>query len=136
MYIYMYIYVYIYICIYIYICTYVYSTIEIYCSRQARHQVSKSPIVSLGFPSLHILTHVYLCVSTVLKCIHLDPHPWRSLFVCVGAHLCFCPCLSLMWSSFALLGRSLQATGFWDRKLVLALATGSCQSQNLSRQRT
>ena len=29
-----------------------------------------------------------------MKRVHLDPHPCRSLFACVGAHLCFCPCFS------------------------------------------
>ena len=62
---------------------------------QVRHQVSESPIVLQGFCLfLHILTNFYLCLSIVLKRVHLDPHPWRSLFARVGAHLCFCPCLS------------------------------------------
>ena len=65
-----------------------------YCLRQMRHQVSESPIVVRGFPSFHILTMLYLCLSIVLKRVHLDPHPWRSLFAHVGAHLYFCPYLS------------------------------------------
>ena len=46
------------------------------------------------FLFLHILTIIYLCLSIVLKRVHLDPHPWRFLFARAGAHLCFCPCLS------------------------------------------
>ena len=86
-------------------------------------QVSESPIVLPGFLFLHVLTHFYICLSIVLKRVHLDPHPWRSLFACVGAHLCFFPCLSLMWSSFPLLGRSLQPPGLLERKWVLACFT-------------
>ena len=86
-------------------------------------QVSESPIVLPGFLFLHVLTHFYICLSIVLKHVHLDPHPWRSLFACVGAHLCFFPCLSLMWSSFPLLGRSLQPPGLLERKWVLACFT-------------
>ena len=85
-----------------------------------RHQVSEPPIVLQGFLLLHVLTHFYICLSIVLKRVHLDPHPWRSLFACVGTHLCFCPCLSLIRASFLLLGRSLQAAGLLERKLVLA----------------
>ena len=91
------------------------ATVEIYCLRQMCRQVSESPIVFTGLPVFYMfLTHFYICLSIVLKRVHLDPHPWRSLFACVGAHLCFFPCLSLMWSSFPLLGRSLQPTrSFW-----------------------
>ena len=60
---------------------------------------------------------LYLCLSIFLKRVHLDPHPWRFLFARVGAHLCFCP---PVWSSFALLGRSLQPAGLLERKWVLA----------------
>ena len=83
-----------------------------------RHQVSGPLIVLQVFLFLHILTIVYLCLNIVLKRVHLDPHPWRSLFARAGAHLCFCPCLS-GWSSFALLGRSLQPAGLLERKWVL-----------------
>ena len=72
----------------------VWATVEIYCLRQVRHQVSESPIVLQAFLFLHIMTIIYLCLSIVLKRVHLDPHPWRSLLARVGAHLCFCPCLS------------------------------------------
>ena len=70
------------------------ATRDIYCLRQVHHQVSEPPNVLQAFLFLHILTIIYLCLSIALKRIHLDPHPWRSLFVRVGAHLCFCPCLS------------------------------------------
>ena len=83
-----------------------------------RHQVSESPIVVRGFPSFHILTMFYLCLSIVLKRVHLDPHPWRSLFAHVGAHLYFLPVP--VWSSFALLGRPLQPASLLERKWVLA----------------
>ena len=93
--------------IYIYHYTYIYlsrnnvimlhciwATVEIYCLRQVRHQVSESPIALQVFLFFHVLTIIYLCLSIVLKRVRLDPHPWRSLFARAGAHLCFCPCLS------------------------------------------
>ena len=97
------------LCIYIYIYHYTYiylsrnnvimlhciwATVEIYCLRQVRHQVSESPIALQVFLFFHVLTIIYLCLSIVLKRVRLDPHPWRSLFARAGAHLCFCPCLS------------------------------------------
>ena len=72
----------------------IWPTVEIYYLRQVCHQVSESPIVLQAFLFLHIMTIIYLCLSIVLKRVHLDPHPWRSLLARVGAHLCFCPCLS------------------------------------------
>ena len=82
-----------------------------------RHQVSESPIVLQAFLFLHILTTIDICLSIVLKHVHLDPHPWRSLFARVGA-LVLLPVP--VWSSFALLGRSLQPAGLLERKWVLA----------------
>ena len=40
-----------------------------------KNQVSESPIVLQAFLFLHILTIIYLCLSIVLKRVHLDPHP-------------------------------------------------------------
>ena len=73
---------------------YIWATVEIYCLRQVRHQVSESPIVLQGFLFLHILTKFSLCLSIVLKRIHLHPHPWRSLFARVGATCAFAQILT------------------------------------------
>ena len=93
-----------------------------------RHQVSESPIVLQAFLFLHILTIIYLCLSIVLKRVHLDPHPWRSLFACVGAHLCFCPCLSGPPSRC--LGGLFNQQVFWKENGVLA-CFGHSQLLNL-----
>ena len=95
----------------------IWATVGFYCLRQVRHHVSESPIVLQGFLFLHILTKFSLCLSIVLKRVHLDPHPWRSLFARVGAHLCFCPCLSGPPSRC--LGGLFNQQGFLERKWVL-----------------
>jgi len=75
-----------------------------------------SPLSFYRASCFFMFWHIFfICLSIVLKCVHLDPHPWRSLFACVGGHLCFCPCLSLTWSSFPLLGRSLQSAGLLEQ---------------------
>ena len=103
----------------------VWATVEIYCLRQVRHQVSESPIVLQAFLFLHIMTIIYLCLSIVLKRVHLDPHPWRSLLARVGAHLCFCPCLSGPPSRC--LGSLFNQQVFWkENGSWHALATHSC----------
>ena len=81
----------------------IWATVEIYYLRQVRHQDSESPIVLQAFLFLHILTIIYLCLNIVLKRVHLDPHPWRSLFARVGAHLCFFAraCLVLLRAAWA-----------------------------------
>ena len=101
------------------------ATVETYCLHQV--QVSESPIVLQGFLA-SCFTYFYLCLSIVLKRVHLDPDSLRSLFACVGVHLCFCPCLCLMWlmwsssmwSSSALPGQTLQSASLLERKLVAA----------------
>ena len=133
MYIYMYAcaFIYIYICVCVCVCAYIFviiciwATVEIYCLRQVRHQVSESPIVLQAFLFLHILTTIYICLSIVLKHVHLDPHPWRSLFARVGAHLRFCPCLSGPPSRC--LGGVFNQQVFWkENGFWHALATHSC----------
>ena len=71
---------------YIYICIYM---------SYGRNYCLRAPCRFTGFPVFTYFNFFfYLCLSIVLKCVHLDPHTWRFLIARVGAHLCFCPCLS------------------------------------------
>ena len=96
----------------------IWATVEIYCLRQVRHQVSESPIVLQAFLFLHIFDNFLPLFKHSFEARPLGSSS-LAIFVCARwSALVLLPVP--VWSSFPLLGRSLQPASLLERKWVLA----------------